>query len=265
LLARPSAYRARVVRVHATGSPCLVGDAGPVVAADLGAPQAVALLVLLAVEHRRAVPVAEITAHLWPRSVPERSELAVRALVSKLRRSLPASVTIGSALGCYQLLLPAGSTVDVEDAFAAVEQAEHLVWRGDPSAASGPALVAASIARHDLLPTWASEWAESQRRRLRDVRVRAMDCLATFFLETGDPGQAVRVTEQVVELEPYRESSYRRLMQAHVALGNRADAVRVYQQLEGRLLDDLDVTPDDETTGLLRRLTQTSARKGSGT
>jgi DNA-binding SARP family transcriptional activator len=57
-----------------------------------------------------------------------------------------------------------------------------------------------------------------------------------------------------VRLEPFRESGYRRLMQVLVSRGDRAEAVRVFEECRRLLADELGVSPSAETASLLRSL-----------
>jgi DNA-binding SARP family transcriptional activator len=245
-----------VLRVYATGSPTLVTADSVVSCDDLGAPQSVALFVLLAAEHRRPLSVDVIIEHVWPDGSTSQTRPALRALLSKLRRRLPGDVEIRYALGCYQLLLPAQATVDLDVCAAAVERAEHAVRRGEPRRAAGDAIVAASIAGQGILPAWSSWWAEDQRRRLVEVRVRAQECLATFFLATGDSAQAVRVLRDVVKAEPFRETAHRQLMRAHAEAGNRAEVAVIYDLFRARLERELGIDPAHETTALREQLVE---------
>jgi cyclopropane-fatty-acyl-phospholipid synthase len=62
---------------------------------------------------------------------------------------------------------------------------------------------------------------------------------------------ALRAAEEAVTLEPYRESGYRRLMRIHLAAGDRAEAVRVYERCRRILADELGERPSRETEEVL--------------
>lgn len=57
----------------------------------------------------------------------------------------------------------------------------------------------------------------------------------------------MRYAEEVTGLEPFRESGYRRLMEAHAAAGNPAEALRVYERCRRFLADELGAYPSSET------------------
>jgi DNA-binding SARP family transcriptional activator len=58
---------------------------------------------------------------------------------------------------------------------------------------------------------------------------------------------AARHAEQAVAVEPFRETGYQRLMRAHAAAGNRAEALRVYERCRCLLAEELGVSPSPQT------------------
>src|SRR5215208_852506 len=93
----------------------------------------------------------------------------------------------------------------------------------------------------------AGAWVEQRRRDLREVLVRALECQRDTAFAAEDFDEAARHAEEVTELEPFRESGYRRLMQAHAAAGNPAEALRVYERCRRFLADELGAYPSPET------------------
>ena len=65
--------------------------------------------------------------------------------------------------------------------------------------------------------------------------------------------------EEAIALEPFRESGYRRLMEVHIAAGNRAEALRVYERCRRLLADELGAFPSPETEAIYRDLLRTPA------
>src|SRR5438477_12732180 len=71
-------------------------------------------------------------------------------------------------------------------------------------------------------------------------------------------------SSDLIALSPFREAGYRRLMEAHVVAGNRAEALRVYEQCRQLLAEELGAYPSPETDPIYRgRLDapQTSVRR----
>jgi DNA-binding SARP family transcriptional activator len=101
-----------------------------------------------------------------------------------------------------------------------------------------------------------ARWIDAQRRSLSALHVRAVEAYAAATAAIGgtELSAAVRAGRRLVELEPYRETGYRILMDALDREGNTAEALRVYDSLRCRLRDDLGITPSQPTQDLHRRL-----------
>ena len=189
---------------------------------------------------------------LWGEELPATWEKALRVLMTKLRALLEecgidGSTALTSAFGCYMLTLPAGAWIDVDAAAEALERAEAELAVGDLGAARSQATAAAALARRSFLPGEDGPWVEEKRRDLRDVLVRSLECLRDASFAAEEFAEAVRHAEEVTELEPFRESGYRRLMDCHAAAGNPAEALRVYERCRRFLADELGAYPSPET------------------
>lgn len=215
----------------------------------------------LASQVGRPIPRDELAEALWGGMPPPTWEKALTVIVSKLRALLEecdidGAKALTGAFGCYRLDLPEGSSVDVVEARRAVE---------DAAASPADAARAAEIAGSPFLPGDEGDWVERQRRELADIRIRALERLADASLASADHSEAAKLAQQVVELEPYRESGYRRLMQAHAAAGNRAEGLRVYERCRQFLADELGAYPSPETESIYRELLTAPARSATET
>jgi YVTN family beta-propeller protein len=223
------------------------------------------LFAYLAAQHGRPVPRDELAELLWGDNLPATWEKALRVLMTKLRAlldecGLEGSSVLRSAFGCYQLTLPADAWIDVDAAASAVERGEAALAVEDLDEARAQASTGAALARRVFLPGEDGRWVEDQRRDLRDVLVRALECLRDTALAGGELGTAVRYAAEITELEPFREAGYRRLMEAHVAAGNRAEALRVYEQCRRLLAEELGAYPSPETDSIYRALLEAPQR-----
>jgi YVTN family beta-propeller protein len=213
----------------------------------------------LAAQKGRPVPRDELAELLWGEELPATWEKALRVLMTKLRAlleecGLDGSSVLTSAFGCYQLTLPDDAWIDLDAAHDAVEQAEQALVAGDLDEARAQASAAAALARRSFLPGEDGFWVEEKRRELRETLVRSLACLCEVSLGAGDLADAVRYSEELIELEPYRESGYRRLMRAHAAAGDPAEALRVYERCRRFLADELGTYPSSETETIYRDL-----------
>jgi DNA-binding SARP family transcriptional activator len=79
------------------------------------------------------------------------------------------------------------------------------------------------------------------------VLERAHECLSEPGIWGTEPAYAVKHAKEAVALEPFRETSYQLLMRAHTAVGNRAEALRVYERCRSFLAEELGVPPSPQT------------------
>ncbi|MFP5308817.1 MAG: BTAD domain-containing putative transcriptional regulator [Actinomycetes bacterium] len=240
-------------RFYLTGRLCIEGSAGVVDQPALPGRHGRLALVRLVSARLRPVPVDELAASLWGDDLPPSWQTSLRAVLSKLRGCLAAAgadLGLDADAGCYQARL-GDAWVDLEAAANAVDRAEGARRSGDLAAAWSHAAVASAITRRPLLPGEDLPWVAALQGELRSWRVRALDVLADVHLAGGDAAQARAVAEELVALEPYREAGHRHLMRAHVAAGDRAEAVRVHDRLRRQLAEELGVGPAPETAALL--------------
>jgi len=201
------------------------------------------------------VPRDELADLLWGDELPATWEKALGVLMTKLRALLEecgidGSTALTSAFGCYKLSLPAGSWIDVDAAREALERAEAELAVGDFMEAKAQGATAAALARRVFLPGEEGPWVEEKRRDLNEVLLRAVECQRDASFGAGEFAEAVRNAEGVTRLEPFRESGYRRLMEAHAAAGNPAEALRVYERCRRFLADELGAYPSPETEAI---------------
>src|SRR5918994_5142024 len=180
------------------------------------------LFAYLAAQNNRPIPRDELAELIWGEELPATWEKVLRVLMTKLRALLEesgidGSTALTSAFGCYKLTLPTGAWIDVDAAVEAAARAEAALAAGDLEEATSQATVAAALARRSFLPGEEGPWVEDKRRDLRDILVRSLECLRDASFAAGELVESARYAEEVIELEPFRESAYRRLMQAHAA------------------------------------------------
>ena len=219
---------------------------------QLPARQGRVLFAYLVCHRQRPVTRGELAEAMWPRDLPAAWETALNALVSKLRtllkRVTPASpLSVTSAFGAYVFHAEASTWIDREAATEAIDQAESLLHRGRWREAWAPSNIAAITARQPFLAGEEGEWVDAERARLHAILLRALDCLSEIWLLNGEPSLAVAATREGVALEPFREEGYRRLMRVHAGLGNRAEALRVYESCRSLLEKELGAEPSPET------------------
>ncbi|WP_103532641.1 bacterial transcriptional activator domain-containing protein [Streptomyces sp. SM11] len=227
----------------------------------LASHQAQIALARLCLERPSGTGREQLADTIWPDGLPTTWASALRSVVSRLRPLLseqenaePAVIACG---GRYLLQLPEYAQVDVERAEQAAFTAAVAHREGDHSTAQRLATTAVSLLRGPFLASHESEWVESVRRHLKELRVSALETASSSSSALGDTHHALRYAEEAVRQAPFRESAYRCQMTAHRLAGNRAEALRIYQQLRVVLAEELgcDPSPESEAAylGLLER------------
>lgn len=247
------------VRLYVTGRLTLEHGDQRLEQADLPGRQGRLALAYLALSRTRPVPRDELVDALWPDAAPPSADSALSAVISKLRSGLTrvgldGATTLESSAGCYALRLPPTAAVDVETAANSLDRGEGALRAGDLKRAWSSATVASAILRRPLLPGEDAEWVTVRRTKLRQLLLRAYDCVIDVWLQRGDTTLAIATARAAQEAAPFRESGHRRLMRAYAAAGDRAEALRVYEVCRTLLRTELGVSPSEETQALYREL-----------
>jgi DNA-binding SARP family transcriptional activator len=256
-LLAPESGTARPLRIYLAGGLALRSPTGEVIGErSFAGRQGRRLFVRLAAIHAPATQ-DDLADDLWGSAWPSRWDVALRALVSKLRATLRAAGAADAMVardGTYELRLPTDAWVDLDAASAAIHAAEHALADGDEATACGWALVARAIASRSLLPGEDADWLEALRRRLEDVRLRALATLGEIWLRRGEPAMAARDAQEAIALDPFRESMHRLLIRAHLASNERAEALGAYRSCRLLFEAELGVLPSPELTALVQPL-----------
>lgn len=240
------------LRIYLTGR-VLVEDDGRILLDErhLMGRQGRLVFAHLACEHLRAVSRDELAGELWLDTVPPSWERSLSSIISKLRALLASAglpnVALNGSFGQYQLALPADAWIDVEAATRAIDRAESALRGDELEEALGWAHAAYQISRRTFLMGEDGPWVTLKRSKLRDVLLRANECLSEPSIWPKEPEYAVRYATEAVNLAPFRETSYQLLMRAHFAVGNRAEALRVYERCRCFLSEELGVSPSSQT------------------
>ncbi|HEY8474763.1 MAG TPA: BTAD domain-containing putative transcriptional regulator [Natronosporangium sp.] len=180
---------------------------------------------------------------LWADAPPPAAPAALNVLVSKVRAVVGPDVLRGR--GALSVVLPERAYVDVEEATAALHTAESALAQRDWRRAWSLSLTGQFVARRAFLPEAEGAWAEAWRRRLADMRVRALECYAAACLALGGPELpgAERAARELREIAPFRETGHLLLMRTLAARGNVAEALAAYEELRVLLREELGINP----------------------
>jgi DNA-binding SARP family transcriptional activator len=183
---------------------------------------------------------------LWPDNTVSRANANLRSSLWRATRTghhvIDASV--------QEMSIAKHINVDITDATA---RAHRLLDTSCPCDDILTAQTRADLSA-DLLPDWSeNEWILVEQEQYHQLRLHALEAMAERLIDAGRHGEAVAAGLAVVRVEPLRESAHRVLVKAHLAAGNRAAALRQYDQCRRILLSELGLEPSQALRDLLPR------------
>jgi len=202
----------------------------------------------------RATPVSRdvLREVIWPDASPAEADTALSAILSKLRSALKkahgdTSIDMGMGMGALSVRLPSDTRIDLEEAANAIDTAEGCWRQGHSRRAWANANVAVAVGRRPFLAREEAPWITAQRDKLRALLSRGLQVLTAVSLENGESELAVQYANEMVALEPFRETGYQQLMRLHARMGNRGEALRVFSHLRELLRDELGINPSPQS------------------
>ena len=99
-----------------------------------------------------------------------------------------------------------------------------------------------------------ADWAVAWREDLQALLHRVLAALADEHRAAGDELAVAAVARRLVALDPLDEGAHRTLITAHARSGRRSLALRQYLECRRLLVEGAGIEPDDDTTGLQRRV-----------
>ncbi|MEU7864208.1 bacterial transcriptional activator domain-containing protein [Nonomuraea sp. NPDC049141] len=137
--------------------------------------------------------------------------------------------------------------VDFDDARSLAQRILDPASRTDDAILSAEAV---EMLSNHLLPGWYDDWVLPVAEEWHQLRLHALEALSALFIRAGRVADAVAAASVAAHAEPLRESACTALIEAHLAEGNQAEALRHFQLYEQSLRTELGLEP----TSRLREL-----------
>jgi DNA-binding SARP family transcriptional activator len=226
---------------------------GRPVEALLRQPKRLAVLVYLACArprgyHRRQ----KLAALFWPELPEERARAALRTTLSRLRDDLGEGAFAPHR--AEEVALVAGVvTSDLDEVEARLAAGEV---RAASAAYHGAFLDGVHV---DGASDTLEDWIAAERLRIRHAVTEALDRLAAEALAAGRTAEAIAAAREAVTLAPTEEGPAQRLIGALLVAGDRAAAVRAYEELAARLARAFEMQPSAGTRALVAPLREEGA------
>lgn len=249
----------RMLRISLFGSMALATgfDGAPEVPV---AGRSASLLAYLALGQGRSFSRSELLASLWPDPGASASTGSFNTALWRLRRLLETpplahgSVITSDRRGAISMCPHADVWLDVTefDRLVAPRLAlapERLTDEDIEALESGIRLYKA-----DLLVELSDDWALRARERYRRNFLNALYRLMQLATIRRHYLEGVGHAQRILDHDPLREDVHRDLMQLFVASGQRALALRQFEQCRELLRRELAIQPMRETQALYRRI-----------
>jgi predicted ATPase/DNA-binding SARP family transcriptional activator len=220
-----------------------------------------ALFQILLIEPGRLVSTDQILEYLWPDLSPRKAQNNLWVTVSQLRHLLQPdlpprarSAYIHKQGEGYRFKSESDYWLDGESFathLAIAQAAPDLLARIE-------GWEAAQIIYHgDFLEDEPyAEWAQIPRIQWRRRYEQLLINLAEAYGQNGRFQQAITHCREILTLDNTNETAYRLLMRCHASLGERATALKVYDEAVQTLQDEIDIDPAPETAELALRIQQ---------
>lgn len=210
-----------------------------------------ALLVLLAMQPGERVSRDRLAGLLWPESDQRAGRANLRMTLLGLRRTLEplgsglltvtneaVTLNLGRDAVDVSLFEMLSARPDVESRVEAL-----TLYRGDLVAGLAPL----SEAFDDLL--------RIERERLRASAISTGLALIAVLEREEAADRLSSVVSRLLAIDPANEPAHREMMRAHMAAGDRAAALRQFNQCRAALWDHYDLEPSPETVALRDAIT----------
>lgn len=207
------------------------------------------LLAMVASSPRRRMSRDALSGLLWASYGDEQARSSLRQALAVLRRELYGKdgVLLAGTDGAVALH-PSDVAVDADRFLRDVEIGTRASLERALSLWRGPFLEDVSVAEPEI-----EQWLRERREYFDNLYIAAMDRMVTLL----DGVARINMALRLVQADTLREGSHRRVMEALLASGEKAQALRHYENMRKLMRDELGVEPSPETQSLRDRIAAT--------
>jgi TolB-like protein len=199
-----------------------------------------ALLAFLAMA-RKPVGRDQLTALLWGSHFEEQARQNFRQALARLKKVLGPEVIFADDQTVQLAPGAVASDLSAFESLAASSGADDL--RRAVALLNGDLLANIDIREE----TW-EEWLSSERRRIGGLACATLEKLGRMELDGGKPAETLRLAEDCIRRDLFREDAHRLAINALTALGRKSEAIKHYQHFAERLKQELGTVPETATT-----------------
>ncbi len=221
--------------------------------APISSRKSMAMLVYIALQPDQIETRERLAARLWSDSGPDQARAALRQSLRRLILDLgPAGALVEADRTAIRLTRPV--TLDIIEA------------RQQAGQGVAPRLLAEQgtdlsriFADFEDIDREFNLWIAVQRERLVSQLIAKLE---GALAAAGSELESLAFAEALARVDPTHEGACRAAMQAHMTLGDTAQAMRCYERLWHVLEEDLDVEPSEKTQALYVAIKQGHIQPG---
>jgi DNA-binding SARP family transcriptional activator len=219
--------------------------------------KSLAVLVYLALETPPPIAREKLANVFWQDKTDDAARYRLRNTLWNLRRDFGQEVIGADDFNCWisqdiqvdALTLHAGFKTSKAAALAAHSSPD---WSALAALYRGDFLEGIAVREAPAF----EEWLLVERERLQLIYEEVLWRLAQAQHLAGANAEAIHTLTRLIQVDPLHERSYRALMNVQAQAGDRAAALRVYEQCAHTLAADLSIEPAIETKRLRDQIAQ---------
>jgi len=93
-------------------------------------------------------------------------------------------------------------------------------------------------------------WAEKKRQAINQSMLLLIQKVIDYYTSMNDSYKLIQYLQIFLRYDPYSEHALKQLMLQYMGIGNRGEAVRIYQEFASLLNVELGISPDKSTIAL---------------
>ena len=206
------------------------------------------ILCYIASRRNHRAPKEQIIEMFWGDADTDTIAKNFHPTISHMRKALNSGQVVKKDFvlyreGAYLLNPQYQYRVDAEEFERLLNDAREARRNSDDEGAAQLLAEAIKLYRGDFLEELYYNWVEELQSYYRDLYFEALKELIVYHDAEGRHEQVLRYGQMLLSRDPYQEDVHCALMEAHVALGNRAAAIDQFDGLRRMLRRELGVDP----------------------
>ncbi|GAA0507780.1 hypothetical protein GCM10011581_20410 [Saccharopolyspora subtropica] len=182
---------------------------------------------------------------LWPDSDDQSALANLRTTLWRVRQRVRGALISTQ----HELELAPLVSLDVDGLVAA---GRYLLNQESADSPADCAEIGRDLARHaPLLPGWYDDWVITERERLQQLQVHALEVAAERLVQSRHLASALEIAQAATQVEPFRETAHCAVVKVLLQQANPAQAVRHYQRYERLLHRELGIAPSPNLRDLV--------------